>query len=128
MLFLIPILLLVGALFYAVTWIESGAVARVEASNIAKAAEVQRHSSAVAETLRIQAEQISAQRDADAQVVVAAVRLAEARAKDEAELHAAAAQSALALVDEIEGQVCPPPPKPTDPCSWLCSIPELESQ
>ena len=122
---LIPVLLLVGALFYAVTWIESGAVARVEASNIAKAAEVQRQSLATSERLRADAEAASAQRHQEAQATIVAIRAAEADARAEAAAHAEASADAWALVDEMGDQVCPPPPKPDDPCSWLCTLPPL---
>jgi len=118
------VIVLVGMLFYAVQWIEGGAVARVEASNIAKAAEVQRQSFATSERLRIDAEAESAERDRESRATIATIRQAEANARAEAEMSTSSASDAWALVDELEARTCPPPPKPDDPCSWICTIPE----
>lgn len=52
----LPILGLVGALFFAVQWIEGGAVARVEARNLAHAAQVQAKSREDVERLSEEAE------------------------------------------------------------------------
>ena len=100
---LIPILLLVGALFYAVQWIESGAVSRVETANIAKAAEVQRQSFATSERLRKEGDAAAATDRAEAEAMIAKIRAAEAKARAERDAHAEQVAHAQQSADRCVG-------------------------
>lgn len=124
MLILLPLLGLVGALFFAVSWIEDGAVSRVEARNIAMAAEVQRDAVATKERLHDETKAELATVSIARETEIAAIRAAETRARAEADAHAATAERAFAMVDELEGRTCPAP-EPGDPCPFLCTPPEL---
>lgn len=125
------VILMGGLLWSAVSCIQGGATARLEATSLARAIEVKDADHATERRLHAETKDKLGTLQESTDEEIASIRAAEARAKAEAEAHAeradaaeAHADRALALADELAAQE-PVAPQPGDPCPLLCTPPEL---